>query len=110
MSADLTPRTLRILAALLLATHAGLCAAEAVRHEVKLGSQTLVIPAPEGFERIDGIDPVRDKIANDAVASAGNRYVITFARPEEVADLALYLATATYTTGQIHVIDGGWTA
>ncbi len=32
------------------------------------------------------------------------------AKPEEVADLALYLATATYTTGQAHVIDGGWTA
>lgn len=31
-------------------------------------------------------------------------------QPEEVADLALYLATATYTTGQVHVIDGGWTA
>jgi 2-keto-3-deoxy-L-fuconate dehydrogenase len=30
--------------------------------------------------------------------------------PEEVAALALYLATATYTTGQVHVIDGGWTA
>lgn len=30
-------------------------------------------------------------------------------RPEEVADLAVYLAGATYTTGQIHVIDGGWT-
>lgn len=30
-------------------------------------------------------------------------------KPEEIADLALYLATATYTTGQIHVIDGGWT-
>jgi len=30
-------------------------------------------------------------------------------RPEEIADLVLYLATATYTTGQIHVIDGGWT-
>ena len=30
-------------------------------------------------------------------------------QPEEIADLALYLATATYTTGQIHVIDGGWT-
>lgn len=29
---------------------------------------------------------------------------------EEVAELALYLAGATYTTGQIHVIDGGWTA
>lgn len=31
------------------------------------------------------------------------------AQPEEVADLAVYLAGATYTTGQIHVIDGGWT-
>jgi 2-keto-3-deoxy-L-fuconate dehydrogenase len=30
-------------------------------------------------------------------------------RPEEIAELALHLATATYTTGQIHVIDGGWT-
>jgi 2-keto-3-deoxy-L-fuconate dehydrogenase len=30
--------------------------------------------------------------------------------PEEVADLVVYLAGATYTTGQIHVIDGGWTA
>ena len=29
-------------------------------------------------------------------------------RPEEIADLAVYLATATYTTGQIHIIDGGW--
>jgi 2-keto-3-deoxy-L-fuconate dehydrogenase len=32
------------------------------------------------------------------------------AKPEEVAELALYLATATYTTGQVHIIDGGWTA
>ena len=32
------------------------------------------------------------------------------AMPEEVADLAVYLAGATYTTGQIHIIDGGWTA
>ena len=29
-------------------------------------------------------------------------------RPGEIADLALYLAAATYTTGQIHIIDGGW--
>ncbi|WMT85903.1 SDR family oxidoreductase [Pelagibacterium sp. 26DY04] len=28
--------------------------------------------------------------------------------PEEIADLAVYLAGATYTTGQIHIIDGGW--
>ena len=31
-------------------------------------------------------------------------------QPEEIAALALYLATATYTTGQVHIIDGGWTA
>ena len=31
-------------------------------------------------------------------------------KPEEIAELALYIATATYTTGQVFVIDGGWTA
>lgn len=29
--------------------------------------------------------------------------------PEEIADLAVYLATATYTSGQAFAIDGGWT-
>ena len=29
--------------------------------------------------------------------------------PEEIADLAVHLAGATYTTGQAVVIDGGWT-
>ena len=29
--------------------------------------------------------------------------------PEEIAELAVYLGAATYTTGQIHIIDGGWT-
>ncbi|MFN3434124.1 MAG: SDR family oxidoreductase [Sphingomonas sp.] len=29
-------------------------------------------------------------------------------RPEEIADLVVYLAGATFTTGQIHNIDGGW--
>ena len=28
---------------------------------------------------------------------------------EEIADLAVHLADATYTTGQAYVIDGGWT-
>jgi 2-keto-3-deoxy-L-fuconate dehydrogenase len=28
--------------------------------------------------------------------------------PEEIADLAVYLAGATYTTGHAHIIDGGW--
>ncbi len=32
-------------------------------------------------------------------------------RPEEIAELALYLGSdaSAFTTGQIHVIDGGWT-
>lgn len=29
--------------------------------------------------------------------------------PREIADLVVYLAGATYTTGQAHIIDGGWT-
>ncbi len=31
-------------------------------------------------------------------------------RPEELAQLALYLASdeSAFTTGQIHIIDGGW--
>ena len=29
--------------------------------------------------------------------------------PEEIADLAVYIATATYTSGQAFAIDGGWT-
>jgi 2-keto-3-deoxy-L-fuconate dehydrogenase len=28
--------------------------------------------------------------------------------PQEIADLAVYLADATFTTGQTHIIDGGW--
>lgn len=34
------------------------------------------------------------------------------AAPEEIADLAVYLASdeSSFTTGQIHVIDGGWAA
>jgi 2-keto-3-deoxy-L-fuconate dehydrogenase len=29
--------------------------------------------------------------------------------PEEIADLAVHLANATYTSGQAYAIDGGWT-
>lgn len=30
--------------------------------------------------------------------------------PEEIADLVVYLSGASFTTGAIHVIDGGWAA
>lgn len=32
------------------------------------------------------------------------------ARAEEIADLVLHLAASGYTTGSVHLIDGGWTA
>ena len=32
------------------------------------------------------------------------------ARANEIADLVLHLAASDYTTGSIHLIDGGWTA
>ncbi|KQT47376.1 NAD(P)-dependent oxidoreductase [Aureimonas sp. Leaf454] len=31
-------------------------------------------------------------------------------QPAEIADLVVYLLGATYTTGHIHIVDGGWTA
>jgi meso-butanediol dehydrogenase / (S,S)-butanediol dehydrogenase / diacetyl reductase len=33
-----------------------------------------------------------------------------FGRPEDVAEAALYLATATFVTGAVLTVDGGWTA
>ncbi|WGF87060.1 SDR family oxidoreductase [Marinivivus vitaminiproducens] len=43
-------------------------------------------------------------------AFAARQPIGRIGQPEEIAALALHLATATYTAGQIHVIDGGWTA
>jgi 2-keto-3-deoxy-L-fuconate dehydrogenase len=39
-------------------------------------------------------------IARQPIGRIGN--------PDEIADLVVYLASAGYTTGQAHVIDGGW--
>lgn len=43
-------------------------------------------------------------------AFAARQPIGRIGQPEEIAALALHLATATYTAGQIHIIDGGWTA
>jgi 2-keto-3-deoxy-L-fuconate dehydrogenase len=48
-----------------------------------------------------------DKARKDFIA---RQPIGRIGQPEEVADLAVYLAGATYTTGHIHIIDGGWTA
>jgi NAD(P)-dependent dehydrogenase (short-subunit alcohol dehydrogenase family) len=33
-----------------------------------------------------------------------------FGRPEDVAQAAVYLATAPFVTGAVLTVDGGWTA
>ena len=43
-------------------------------------------------------------------AFVGRQPIGRIGTPEEIADLVVYLATATYTTGHVHIIDGGWTA
>jgi hypothetical protein len=61
-------------------------AAETAAHEVKVGGQTLVIPAPQGFERSDGVFPEYDELSAKSIAPT-NRYVIWFQTPEAVASL-----------------------
>jgi 2-keto-3-deoxy-L-fuconate dehydrogenase len=43
-------------------------------------------------------------------AFVGRQPIGRIGTPDEIADLVVYLATATYTTGHVHIIDGGWTA
>jgi 2-keto-3-deoxy-L-fuconate dehydrogenase len=43
-------------------------------------------------------------------AFVGRQPIGRIGNPDEIADLVVYLATATYTTGHVHIIDGGWTA
>ena len=52
-------------------------------------------------------DPVAARTAFIARQPMGR-----FGRPEEIASLAVYLASAesAFTTGAVHVIDGGWNA
>ena len=65
------------------------------------------VESPSLEQRIAALGDVekarRDFIARQPIGRIG--------RPEEVAALALYLASdeSAYTTGAIHIIDGGWT-
>jgi len=60
--------------------------------------------AVEARERASGIEDIRAQfIARQPMGRLG--------RPEEIAALAVYLASdeSAFTTGAVHVIDGGWT-
>ncbi|MGC8521757.1 MAG: SDR family oxidoreductase [Steroidobacteraceae bacterium] len=63
---------------------------------------TVETPSLEGRLRAQG-DYERTRAAFVARQPIGR-----IGRAGEIADLVVYLAGANYTTGQIHVIDGGW--
>ena len=46
-----------------------------------------------------------DKARKDFI---GRQPIGRIGTPEEIADLVVYLAGATYTTGQAQIVDGGW--
>ncbi|MFZ4765488.1 MAG: hypothetical protein ACOYMN_11085 [Roseimicrobium sp.] len=55
----------------------------APRFEVQVGSQTITIPAPEGFERLDGVSAKQDELL--AQFAGTNRQLIFFGSPDAVA-------------------------
>lgn len=67
---------------------------------------TVETPSLEGRLKAQGNDESGYEKARAAFIA--RQPIGRIGRPEEIADLVVYLASAGYTTGQIHVIDGGW--
>jgi 2-keto-3-deoxy-L-fuconate dehydrogenase len=67
---------------------------------------TVETPSLEGRLKAQG--KTEEDYEKARTAFIGRQPIGRLGRPEEIADLVVYLASATYTTGQIHVIDGGW--
>ena len=67
---------------------------------------TVETPSLEGRLKAQG--KTEDDYEKARAAFIARQPVGRIGRPEEIADLVVYLAGAAYTTGQIHVIDGGW--
>jgi 2-keto-3-deoxy-L-fuconate dehydrogenase len=65
------------------------------------------IQTPSLDERIAGLGHIEEARA----AFIARQPMARLGRPEEIAALAVYLASdeSAFTTGQIHIIDGGWT-
>lgn len=67
---------------------------------------TVETPSLEGRLKAQGKD--QSGYEKTRAAFIARQPIGRLGRPEEIADLVVYLASAGYTTGQIHVIDGGW--
>jgi 2-keto-3-deoxy-L-fuconate dehydrogenase len=67
---------------------------------------TVETPSLEG--RLKTLGKTEEGYEKARAAFIARQPIGRLGRPEEIADLVVYLAGAVYTTGQIHVIDGGW--
>jgi 2-dehydro-3-deoxy-L-fuconate 4-dehydrogenase len=67
---------------------------------------TVQTPSLEG--RLKGQGKTEGDYEKTRAAFIARQPIGRMGRPEEIADLVVYLAGAAYTTGQIHIIDGGW--
>jgi len=69
------------------------------------------VESPSLKERIQAEAARTSRTVADVTAQFEARQPMgRLARPEEIANLALYLASdeSSFTTGTIHLIDGGW--
>ena len=68
------------------------------------------VETPSLEERLKGQGKSSADYEKTRAAFIARQPIGRIGRPEEIADLVVYLASASYTTGQIHIIDGGWCA
>jgi 2-keto-3-deoxy-L-fuconate dehydrogenase len=67
---------------------------------------TVETPSLEG--RLKTLGKTEEGYEKARAAFIARQPIGRLGRAEEIAELVVYLAAAPYTTGQIHVIDGGW--
>lgn len=66
------------------------------------------VATPSLEERLKAQGKTEEGYEKARAAFIARQPIGRLARAEEIADLVVYLASAGYTTGQVHVIDGGW--
>ncbi|HEX5207934.1 MAG TPA: SDR family oxidoreductase [Steroidobacteraceae bacterium] len=67
---------------------------------------TVETPSLEGRLKAQG--STQEDYEKTRAAFVARQPIGRIGRPEEIADLVVYLASASYTTGQVHIVDGGW--
>jgi len=66
------------------------------------------VETPSLEERLKAQGKTEEGYEKARAAFVARQPIGRLGRPEEIADLVVYLASAGYTTGQVHIIDGGW--